>query len=72
MKVHPAGFGEPGAHHIWSGQAGERTYEWLISDKVTVMWQAQEWQDGKISQEAAQEIEGAAAVSLSSGGETHY
>lgn len=37
MKVHLAGFGEPGAHHVWNGQAREKTWEWLVSDKVTVM-----------------------------------
>lgn len=45
------------------------TWEWLVSDKVTVRWQAQEWQDGKISQEATQKIEGAAAISWSPGRE---
>uniref|UniRef100_A0A673U2W2 Ring finger protein 220 n=1 Tax=Suricata suricatta TaxID=37032 RepID=A0A673U2W2_SURSU len=65
VEVHPAGFGEPGAHYIWNGQAEETTWEWLVSDKVTVMWQAQEWQDGKILQESAREIEGSGFVMCS-------
>ena len=62
----------------WIGGAWSSSYlEWtgwrenmecLASDKVTVMWWAHEWRDGGISQEAAQEVEGAATPSLSPGG----